>query len=494
MKKIGLITMIILLMMVGAGVGSAMSYGSDEALPEEFSVGGLALGGLSPDAAIVKLNSRISELEATQVTLDSNGLNLSSESNASAGVAVLSLKELGLDIQAEEAIRAIERHRGYSWWERAKQRIQGMPSESYGINVAWDEAVLSRTANQAWGSLIQETGANATRTIDERDTVVYKPERMGRRIELEGAIREIRKLAPASLADTGGNQVHRVEAAVLEVPPEITVARLKEDGLERKLVEFTTSFATSGEGRSHNVTAAAKALNDTLLKPGEVFEYGKIVAKAEKEYGYKEAPVILKGKLTPGIGGGICQVSSTLYNAALLTGLEIVERRNHSLPVSYLPRGLDATFADGYVNFKFRNSTGKQLLIRTVVSDKTVTVKLFGTMPDNVSYRTETAELKVNPPKTQFVADPAVTPGQQKLVQKGASGYVVEAFLIKSVDGIVAERKKLSKDTYRTQDTLIAVHPDDPRLLPNGSGKIPQTDRSETPPSGEPSREIIEPI
>jgi vancomycin resistance protein YoaR len=225
-------------------------------------------------------------------------------------------------------------------------------------------------------------------------------------------------------------------------------------------------------------------LNDTLLQPGEVFEYGRIVAKAEKEYGYKEAPVILKGKLTPGIGGGICQVSSTLYNAALLTGLEIVERRNHSLPVSYLPRGLDATFADGYVNFKFRNSTGKQLLIRTVVSDKTVTVKLFGTMPDNVSYRTETAELKVNPPKTQFVADPAVTPGQQKLVQKGASGYVVEAFLIKNVDGIVAERKKLSKDTYRTQDTLIAVHPDDPRLLPSGAGT--PGGAKDAPSSGEP--------
>jgi vancomycin resistance protein YoaR len=217
--------------------------------------------------------------------------------------------------------------------------------------------------------------------------------------------------------------------------------------------------------------------------PGEIFEYGKIVAKAEAEYGYKEAPVILKGKLTPGIGGGICQVSSTLYNAALLAGLDIVERRNHSLVVSYLPKGLDATFADGYVNFKFRNSTGKQLLIRTVVQDKTVTVKLFGSMPDDVSYRTETEQLKVNQPKTVYVADAKLAVGAQQVQQKGEPGYVVEAYLVKLVDGEFAERKKLSKDTYRTQDTLIAVHPDDPRLLPEGGKAAPGAGATKGPES-----------
>jgi vancomycin resistance protein YoaR len=309
-------------------------------------------------------------------------------------------------------------------------------------------------------------------------------------------IEQVRELKPASLTGASGESI-LLQASVKETSPEITLASLKEEGIDRKIAEFTTSFETSGEGRSHNVTVAAKALNDTLLMPGEIFEYGKIVAKAEKEYGYKEAPVILKGKLTPGVGGGICQVSSTLYNAALLTGLDIVERRNHSLVVHYLPKGLDATFASGYVNFKFRNSTGKQLLIRTVVKDKTVTVKLFGTMPHNVSYKTETNQLKVNPPKIVYVADSKVALGKQNVLQKGDSGYVVEAYLVKLVDGVFAERKKLSKDTYRTQDTLIAVHPDDPRLLPEGRisspnpGTTPQ--ESETPLPVE-DEGIVEPI
>jgi len=478
MKKLGLIVLIAIFLLIGAGVGSAMSYGSDETLPEGFSVGGLDLGGRTPEAALETIRARISEAQAVQVSLDPNSLGgpvkavAAEGTSASAGVPAVTLGELGLSITADAAVKAIERHLDYSWWERAKLRAYGERGAAYGIDATWDSERLEQAAKQAWGDLIQEEGADASRTIDERDNVVYTPEKLGRRIELGPAIEAIRKLTPSSLTEAAG-EARLVPAGIVETPPEITVAKLKEDGLERKIVEFTTSFSTSGEGRSHNVTAAALALNDTLLQPGEVFEYGKIVSKAEKEYGYMEAPVILRGKLTPGIGGGICQVSSTLYNAALLAGLEIVERRNHSLPVSYLPRGLDATFADGYVNFKFRNSTGKQLLIRTVVADKTVTVKLFGTMDEKVIYKTETAQLKVNPPKTVYVADPKVALGKQTLLQKGENGYVVEAFLVKQVDGKFAERKKLSKDTYRAQDTLIAVHPDDPRLLPPGAGQAP---------------------
>ncbi len=477
MKKAGLIVLMMLLLLVGAGVGSAMSYGSDETLPEGFSVGGLDLGGRSPEEALKTIRSRLSGMESIAVSLDPDSLGTplggsnDAGSSASAGIPALTLGELGLRVRADDAIRAIERYKDYSWWERAKLRAYGERGAAYGIDASWDPARLEQAAKQSWGDLIREKGADASRTIGE-DDVVYTPERMGREIELSSALEEIKKLAPPSLAEVD-ESIRLVRADIVETPPEITVAKLKEDGLERKLVEFSTSFSTSGEGRSHNVTAAALALNDTLLQPGEVFEYGKIVAKAEKEYGYKEAPVILNGKLTPGIGGGICQVSSTLYNAALLAGLEIVERRNHSLPVSYLPRGLDATFADGYVNFKFRNSTGKQLLIRTVVADKTVTVKLFGSMDERVSYKTETAQVKVNPPKTVYVADPAVALGKQTLLQKGENGYVVEAFLVKMVDGKFAERKKLSKDTYRAQDTLIAVNPDDLRLLPPGAGQAP---------------------
>ncbi|RKP47220.1 vanomycin resistance protein VanB [Cohnella endophytica] len=482
MKKGWIITSVLLVLiaaMTGVGIGVTMQFGNDDKLPEGFSVGGMPLGGIEPEVALSRIQARLGELRASKISL-------ASESADGQGKPMDSLtyEQLGWNIEASEAIGAIERYRDYSWWERAKVRYsKDYGKTDFGVNVSWDEKAFKQAAGKAWGSFVTGQPEDATRTIDKNDIVVYTEEKSGRALDLAALFKQAEQLSPKGLAATEDNV--KLEMKVTETQPKITVAKLKEEGIDRKIAEFTTSFSTSGEGRSHNVTVAAKALNETLLMPDEIFEYGKIVAKADKEYGYKEAPVILKGKLTPGIGGGICQVSSTLYNAALMSGLDIVERRNHSLVVHYLPKGLDATFADGFVNFKFRNSTGTQLLIRTVVQDKTLTVKLFGTMPDNVSYRTETEELKVNQPNIVYVANNKLALGKQDVLQKGEPGYVIQSYLVKSVNGEFAERKKLSKDTYRTQDTLIAVNPNDPRLHPEG-GKTPAPSVTPEPEDGLP--------
>jgi vancomycin resistance protein YoaR len=486
----GLLTLVV----AGIGVGGAISYGSDDTLSVGFRVGGLTVGGQSPESAIQQIQTRVSELQSTRVTVNGDDLD--------AGITPPSLtfQQLGMQVDVGEGLRAIEEYRDYTWWDRAKVRYRKNDLiTEYGIKITWDENVLRKATSEVWGSLIKGQPVAATRTINDRDEVVYTPEQLGKQLDLNALLVDVRSNEPAALTVVLREPV-KLKLPVIKTAPVVTVSKLKEEGIERKIAEFTTSFTTSGEGRSHNVTVAAKALNETLLMPDEVFEYGKIVAKADKEYGYKEAPVILKGKLTPGIGGGICQVSSTLYNAALLSGLDIVERRNHSLVVHYMPKGLDATFADGYVNFKFRNSTGKQLLIRTVVQDKQLTVKLFGTMPENVTYSTETVELKVNLPKIVYVANSKLTLGKQDTLQKGEAGYVVEAYRVKKIDGAFVERRKLSKDTYRAQDTLIAVNPKDPRLSPgeggSGGNGAATPDPSESPtPSGDNGDEgPIEPV
>lgn len=471
MKKGWVILGLLMLLVVGGGAGtvSAISYGSNDTLPEGVSVGGLEVGGKSPEAALSELRKRVSEIENTAVSVSSSD-------------STKTLKQLGFLVDLSEATKAIEDYRDASWLDRAIMRYQNEEWKDYNVTMKWNDEQLRKEVDLTWNPGKASTPKNATRVINDRDEVVYTPEEAGSEVDVPALLARIKELTPKDLSvksEASSVQTHSVELPIIITSPEVTVASLKEEGIERKIAEFTTAFATSGEGRSHNVTVAAQALNETLLMPDEVFEYGKIVAKAEQEYGYKEAPVILKGKLTPGIGGGICQVSSTLYNAALLTGLEIVERRNHSLVVSYLPKGLDATFADGYVNFKFRNTTGKQLLIRTVVKDKTVTVKLFGTMPDNVSYRTETQQVKVNLPKTVYVANDKIALGKQEVLQKGEPGYVVESYLVKMIDGEFVERKMLSKDTYRTQDLVVEVNPQDVRLLPEGT--IPTPDAIPAP-------------
>jgi vancomycin resistance protein YoaR len=474
MRKGWLITVFLLLLAAGAGVGAAISYGSNDTLPDGFEVGDFAVGGQKADAALKQIQARLAELEKHEVKFAPP--NRKGKADVSLPNPTRTLKQLGMTLDASEALKAIEEFRDASWWDRALMHFQKKINTDYGFHAAWDEAQFRKTATTSWSSKVSTPPIPATRTINELDEVVYTPEVIGTELDIPALLTAVKAFEPKSLStgESNSGDSRAIELPVTQKAPDVTVAKLKEEGIERKIVEFTTSFSTSGEGRSHNVTVAAKALNETLLMPDEIFEYGKIVDKADKEYGYKEAPVILKGKLTPGIGGGICQVSSTLYNAALLSGLEIVERRHHSLVVHYLPMGLDATFADGFINFKFRNSTGKQLLIRTVVKDKTLTVKLFGTMPDSVSYRTETVELKVNPPKTVYVANDQLALGKQETLQKGEAGYVVESYRIKLINGEVAERKKLSKDTYRAQDSLIAVNPNDPRLKPEDSAPTPE--------------------
>lgn len=451
---------------VGISIGGAMAYGSEDSLPKGFSVAGLELGGLSAGIALEKVQTRVAEWEAVSFTVaDENGGKLEAPA--------LTLKQLGMSIDASEGIAEIERFRDMGWLERAKLRIRGADGGDYGMKVTWDRAKFDTAADRAWRPLVIGRPKDATRTINELDEVVYTPETLGRTLNAAGMLEQVQRFEPRNLAGDAATEPVPLRLTVFEQVPGVTVEKLKEEGLDRKIAEFTTSFTTSGEGRSYNVAAAAKALNETLLMPDEVFDYGKIVALAEEKYGWREAPVIVNGKLTPGMGGGICQVSSTLYNAALLAGLDIVERRNHSLAVHYLPAGLDATYADGYINFKFRNSTGKQLLVRTVVENKKLTVKLFGTLPDNVTYKTETVQLKVNAPKTVYVANDKLTLGKQSTVTKGENGYVVETYRLKLVDGVVAERKRLSRDTYRATDALVAVNPADTRLQPADDGKPP---------------------
>lgn len=466
MKKGWIISAVLSFFLVGVGItiGGAMAYGSKNNLPDGFSVAGLKLGGLPAETALEQVRVRAAEWEAVSVAVTGkNGGQLNAPE--------MTFKELGMSIDVSEGIAAIERYRDLGWMERAKQRIRKETGGTYDMKVTWDEAKFKATVRKTWSPLVTGQPANASRTINDQDQVVYTPETLGGVLDIAGMLGQVRQHEPLTLAGDAATETLKLELPIIESVPEITVEKLKEEGIERKIAEFTTSFTTSGEGRSHNVTAAAKALNETLLKPGDVFDYEKIVNLAEEKYGWKEAPVILKGKLTPGIGGGICQVSSTLYNAVLMAGLDIVERRNHSLAVHYLPAGLDATYAEGYINFRFRNSTGKQLLIRTVVQDKKLTVKLFGTLPDNVVYRTERVQLKVNPPKTVYVANDKLKLGKQDTVQKGEPGYVVETYLVKLVDGVVAERRKLSRDTYRATDALVAVNPADARLQPADDGK-----------------------
>jgi len=144
---------------------------------------------------------------------------------------------------------------------------------------------------------------------------------------------------------------------------------------------FTTSFKTSGANRCNNLQQASNSLDSVVIFPGQTFSYDKCLGPRNAANGYKVAGIFLNGQHAEGMGGGICQGSTTLYNCVLKTpGLTIVERHSHSLPVSYVKKGMDATVSEGTLDFRFRNDNTYPIILTSYVQNKTITCNFFGIM------------------------------------------------------------------------------------------------------------------
>lgn len=167
--------------------------------------------------------------------------------------------------------------------------------------------------------------------------------------------------------------------------PENTFEKLNSILYKDVLGSYTTSFGSSSYSRANNVRLAASRINGTELMPGEEFSYDKAILPRTTANGYMEAGVYVGNRSETGMGGGICQPSSTLYAAALYANMEIIERHNHSLPVSYLPAGLDATIAEGYLDMRFKNSSDYPVKISATADGGVLTFKILGYNADNIS-------------------------------------------------------------------------------------------------------------
>jgi hypothetical protein len=421
------------------------------------------------DVGSKKINAALKELEGRTGKLQK--LPLTIEANLAGGQKkTWTLGELGLTVDMKDAAQALSGLREGSVWERAKYRWE-FPRKLV-IQIRWNKEIFAAKVREQWGWIDANEPTNAVRTITADDKVVYQPHVDAFRLDLDKLFAEAQQMVEAVISEQWGRTGQAPDSSLGEtddgitlplalrvVHPDVTLERLKSEGIERKITSFTTDFSTSGAGRAYNVSMTAKTLNDWDLAPGEVFDYRKVISLTRQKYGYRQAPVILNGELVPGIGGGICQVSSTLYNAALLAGLNIVERRNHSLPVSYLPKGQDATFAEGAINFRFKNTTGKHLIIRTVTSGGKLTVKLFGTMARDVNYRIDSKTVKVIDPPVKEVPSSAVPVGSRLLLTTGKPGYIVETYRTMTKGGKTISRERLSRDTYKAQPSVYGVGP-----------------------------------
>ncbi|MCM3786631.1 VanW family protein [Neobacillus mesonae] len=449
-------------------------YTHQTKLPPKVTISGWNVGGKDISSALTQLDQKLRALENLPLQLR--------EDNQMISTPELTLLHAGVRYNADQFKQAAAALTNGNPIQRLLERFGFQ--KSWSLSYSYDPAALQSFLSPEWEQAEFGSITPAKVNITEEDEVEYIPEQNARRIVWTVMNQHIQQAIPSDFSFLMNIQEPR-PSIVIDLPlqvmnPSVTIASLKEAGIERKIIQASTPLGASGEGRTHNVSAAAKAVDGLILKPGEELDYGQIVKKAEEESGFQEAPVIVSGQLVPGIGGGICQVSSTLYNAALRTGLEIVERRNHSLPVSYMPKGLDATFATGYINFKFKNTTGKSLLIKAEIKEHELVIKFFGTLPENVSYELETVLLETLPAPTQYTSDPSLPSDTQIVQQDGSPGYIIESYQIKKINEEIVSRELIAKDTYRPQARIVAVNPE---ILESEK----ENDTSKSTPSGNPS-------
>lgn len=450
MKKIhaALIACISLVLAGSLVIGSLHLYTSQQTLPAGIHLAGWDIGGMKIKDVRTGLQERLTALEALPLTLHAEGTP----------PLKTTLKQAGVQYEADALLQALQNLKEGDLWERVYAR-RSFPKE-WELTTHWDRKKLGSILSQDWEKAAFGAPVNATRRITDSDQVIYTPETHSRQVDWTALETLLMAAVPGKFQQGNNGQGKSLD---LEIPltvlePDITLNDLKEQGVERKVAQFSTYLGSSGPGRTHNVDAAARAVDGTILPPGAVFDYGKAIEKARQEYGFREAPVIVGGKLQPGTGGGICQVSSTLYNAVLNIGLEIVERRNHSVPVHYVPKGQDATFAEGYINFRFRNNTGKYIVIKSEVKGRNLTIKLFGTFPKNVTYRIHSKTVELLPPPNQYIRDASLSPGSSRTLTQGKVGYIVETYITRYEGGKAVSTSKLSRDIYPAQKRKVAVN------------------------------------
>ena len=248
----------------------------------------------------------------------------------------------------------------------------------------------------------------------------------------------------------------KVDLKVTE--PKIKVADLGDVLFKTLIATYTSKYDTSDKNRVRNLEIAANRCNNTVLYPGDEFSYNKALGHRTTANGYKMGNSFAGGKVVKTIGGGICQVSSTLYNAVLRAGLTITDRTAHGMYVQYVPQSTDATVVDNAIDFKFRNDRKYPVKIVTTCENGVMTASIYGVKElDEPTIDIETKILETIEYTTQKQNDSSMKKGTTKVVQKPVNGYVSEAYKVYYKNGKETSRELISKDKYIPTNEIIKV-------------------------------------
>ena len=438
-----LVAVVILIIAIIGGVSSHMSeVTAQEGYFEGVLVEGMDLGGLSKEEAQVKLDEYWTQLLATEVELGVMNETIK-----------VTLGELGLTYTNQEILSdAYALGREGSTFQNYLD-IKNLEKEpvnhelTFGFN---EETLLNvlKEKTSSYENKMQNAGLkreNGSFVItEEKDGVVFNYE-------------ESAKLLTEKLTDWADRASFKIDMVT-----QVEKAKYTKEMMEKvtdKIGTFSTSYSSSGWGRKKNVKAGASFINGNVIYPGETFSVHDVVTPFTYERGYDMAGSYLNGETVESMGGGICQVSTTLYNAVLRAELEIVERHEHSMTVGYVQLSADAAIAGTYKDLKFKNNTETPIYIEGNANGSTLTFTIWGeeTRPANRTISFVNEVLSTTQPTEQEEKDPTLEEGVRKVISKGHTGYKTKLWKIVKVDGKQTDKILVNSSNYMMSKTKVAV-------------------------------------
>ena len=463
-----LVLAIMFLLIAGYVIGAYEMIKPDEdKICSGVFIDGVDISGMTEAEAENALNQHVQQLMQRTLVVDVNGEEVST-----------TLDELGYEYDAGDAIAQANRIGKEDSMFGNYASIKRVEKEHvvYPLKASYSDKLVKKFVKNKCGKKC--TSATNAKIKMKDGKLVYKQERDGVKIDVDATINTIKD----ALARQEDENMVRIAATVKIQHP--TVDKELAERCKDKLGSFTTEFNAGNVSRSKNVANAARLINGTVIYPGETFSVHDAISPMTEKNGYYAAPSYSNGQVVDSIGGGVCQVSTTLYNAVLRAELEIVERSPHSMVVTYVQPSMDAAIAGDYKDFKFRNNTDVPIYLDGGTSSGTVYFHVYGeetrSSERTVTFESEVTET-IEPGADKVTYDSSKPESYVEVTQEAHTGY--KAVLWKKVtENGETEKIQVNSSTYKAE----------PRYVTKGSQSSSASKATPTPAAGQEEAEATD--
>ena len=453
-RRIGIIALAILLSVICAGMYQphcAVAAADDEAILEGVYMGEMSLAGMTAEEAKASVSAFVEELKHKNITFGAVGDHYVSVIAGDLGLAWVNESDIDAAAALGKKGNIVKRY-------KAMQDLKH-GNKVYDLKLSLDRDLIKSVLEEQCAEYDIPSVNNTITRVDGQ--FVIEEGQAGERVNVEESLNQIYEY----ITNGWDYQDASIDLAIDVSEPKGSVEDLQK--MTDVLGTFTTSYSTSSPSRCKNIENGARLINGTLLYPGDEFSTYDTIKPFTEANGYYPAGTYMNGKVVDSLGGGICQVSTTLYNAVLLSELEVTERHNHSMIIAYVKPSMDAAIAESSgKDFRFVNSWENPIYIEGVTQGKQITFTIYGVEQRDPSHvvRYESETLSTTHPDHEIIT-PASGQGVGYIsVESAHVGYTAQLWKIVEENGVEVSREVINKSSYKVspRSAVVGVNTDNP--------------------------------